>query len=161
MDSGSPGADAGRVAAAVGKLTPAVLQPRSTVRAYRLRRDGYLDRRRIASRAPSGAPLRTSSRNHNANALVHHPAAELDTDERRQVTIPPKVQYESKENGATKFWTARYGRYAIRVDATRPGVCPWLITLEGRTVHKGVAPNRDEAAAGVSDALDELPRWKS
>jgi hypothetical protein len=36
------------------------------------------------------------------------------------------------------------------------GVYPWLITLEGRSVRKGVAPNRDKAAAAVSDALDEL-----
>jgi hypothetical protein len=35
---------------------------------------------------------------------------------------------------------ARYGRYAVRIDATRRGVYPWLITLEGRSVHKGVAP---------------------
>jgi hypothetical protein len=31
-------------------------------------------------------------------------------------------------------------------------------TLERRTVCNGVAPDRDEAAAAVSDALDELPR---
>jgi hypothetical protein len=53
---------------------------------------------------------------------------------------------------------ARYGRYAIRIDATRRGVDPWLITLEGRSVGKGVAPDRDQAADAVSDALDELPR---
>jgi hypothetical protein len=35
---------------------------------------------------------------------------------------------------------ARYGRYAIRIDATRRGVYPWRITLEGRSVRKGVAP---------------------
>jgi hypothetical protein len=51
----------------------------------------------------------------------------------------------------------RYGRYAIQIDAKRRGVYPWLITLEGRSVRKGVAPNYAEAAAG-SDALDELPR---
>jgi hypothetical protein len=67
------------------------------------------------------------------------------------------VQYESKENMGRKFWTARYGRYAIQIDAKRRGVYPWLITLEGRSVRKGVAPNYAEAAAG-SDALDELPR---
>jgi hypothetical protein len=55
------------------------------------------------------------------------------------------------------FWTARYGRYAIRIDANRHGVYPWLITLEGRSVQR-VGPTRDEAAAAVSDALDELPR---
>jgi hypothetical protein len=69
-----------------------------------------------------------------------------------------KVQYESKENAGRKFWTARYGRYAIRIDANQPGVFKWLITLERDTVRKGVAPDRDEAAAAVSDALDELPR---
>jgi hypothetical protein len=53
---------------------------------------------------------------------------------------------------------ARSGRYAIRIDATRRGVYPWLITLEGRSVRKGVAPDRDQAADAVSDALDELPR---
>jgi hypothetical protein len=51
-----------------------------------------------------------------------------------------------------------YGRYTIRIDATRRGVYPWLITLEGRSVRKGVAPDRDQAADAVSDALDELPR---
>jgi hypothetical protein len=68
------------------------------------------------------------------------------------------VQYESKENMGRKFWTARYGRYAIRIDANRPGIYRWLITLEGRRIRNGVAPDRDEAAAAVSDALDELPR---
>ena len=58
-----------------------------------------------------------------------------------------------------QFWTGRYGRYAIRIDANRPGVYRWLISLEGRSVRKGLAPDRDEAAAAVSgDALDELPR---
>jgi hypothetical protein len=32
------------------------------------------------------------------------------------------VQYESKENAGHKFWTARYGPYAIRIDANKPGV---------------------------------------
>jgi hypothetical protein len=66
------------------------------------------------------------------------------------------VQYDSKENAGHKFWTARYGRYAIRIDANRPGVFKWLISLEGNSVRKGIAPNRDKAAAAVSDALDEL-----
>jgi hypothetical protein len=69
-----------------------------------------------------------------------------------------RVTYESKNNGGHKFWVARYGRYAIRIDATRRGVYPWLITLEGRSVCKGVAPDREQAADAVSDALDELPR---
>jgi hypothetical protein len=69
-----------------------------------------------------------------------------------------RVTYESKDNAGHKFWVARYGRYAIRIDATRRGVYPWLITLEGRSVRNGVAPDRDQAADAVSDALDELSR---
>jgi hypothetical protein len=52
---------------------------------------------------------------------------------------------------------ARCGRYAIRIDATRPGVYHWFINLESRSIRKGVAPDRDEAADAVSDTLDELP----
>ena len=69
-----------------------------------------------------------------------------------------RVSYESKDNAGHKFWVARYGRYAIRIDATRRGVYPWLISLEGRSVHNSVASDRDQAADAVSDALDELPR---
>ena len=68
-----------------------------------------------------------------------------------------RVTYESKDYAGHRFWVARYGRYAIRIDATRRGVYPWLITLEGGSVHKGAAPDRDQAADAVSDALDELP----
>jgi hypothetical protein len=67
------------------------------------------------------------------------------------------VQYDSKENAGHRFWTARYGRYAVRIDANRPGIYRWIVTLEGRTVRNGVAPDRNEAAAAVSGALDELP----
>jgi hypothetical protein len=70
----------------------------------------------------------------------------------------PMVQYESKENAGHRFWVARYGRYAIRIDANRPGVYPWLISLEGQSVRKGVAPDRAEAADAVSEVLDELSR---
>jgi hypothetical protein len=82
----------------------------------------------------------------------------MDSAPRRQVTIPgmATVQYESKDHAGHRFWTARYGRYAIRIDANRPGVYPWLITEQGRSVRKGVAPDRGEADAAVSDALDEL-----
>jgi hypothetical protein len=69
-----------------------------------------------------------------------------------------QVRYEAKENKGHKFWVARYGRYAIRIDANRPGVYPWLVTLEGGTVRKGVAPGRNEAAQAVNEALDELAR---
>jgi hypothetical protein len=47
-----------------------------------------------------------------------------------------RVTYESKDAGH-KFWTARDGRYVIRIDANRPGVYRWLISLEGRSVRKG------------------------
>jgi hypothetical protein len=33
-----------------------------------------------------------------------------------------KVQYESKDDEGHKFWTARYGPYAIPIDANRPGL---------------------------------------
>jgi hypothetical protein len=68
-----------------------------------------------------------------------------------------KVQYESKDDEGHRFWTARYGRYAIRIDANRPGLYRWVITLEGRSIRKGTAPSRDEAADAVSQALEELP----
>jgi hypothetical protein len=69
-----------------------------------------------------------------------------------------KVQYESKDDAGHKFWTARYGRYAIRIDANRPGLYPWIITLDGRAVRKGTAPGRDEAAGEVREALEDLSR---
>ena len=75
-------------------------------------------------------------------------------------TIDPamaKVQYESKDDGEHRFWTARYGRYAIRIDANRPGLYRWVITLEARSIRKGTAPGRDEAAKAVRQALEELP----
>ena len=68
------------------------------------------------------------------------------------------MQYEPKHNAGHKFWTARYSRYATRIDANRPSVYPWRISLEGRSVHKGVSPDHDEAADAVSEALEELPR---
>ena len=43
------------------------------------------------------------------------------------------VQYDSKENAGHRFWTARYGRYAVRIDANRPGIYRWIVTMEGRT----------------------------
>jgi hypothetical protein len=72
-----------------------------------------------------------------------------------------RVSYESRDDAGHTFWVGRYGRYAIRIDATRRGGYPWLIQLEGHLIRKGVAPGRHEAADAVSDALDELPRQKS
>ena len=71
---------------------------------------------------------------------------------------PAMMQYESKDDAGHKFWTARYGRYAVRIDANKPGLYRWVITLDGPAVRKGTAPNRDEAAAAVQAALKELPR---
>jgi hypothetical protein len=65
-----------------------------------------------------------------------------------------RMQYESKDDGGHRFRHARYGRYA----ANRPGLYRWVITLEGRSIRKGTAPGRDEAADAVSQALEELPR---
>jgi hypothetical protein len=69
-----------------------------------------------------------------------------------------KVQYKSKDDSGHRFWTARHGRYAIRIDANRPGLDRWVITLEGRSIRKGTAPDRDEAADAVSQTLEELFR---
>jgi hypothetical protein len=46
----------------------------------------------------------------------------------------------AKDDAGHKFWVAHYGRYVIRIDANRPGVYKWLISLEGSTVGNGVAP---------------------
>jgi len=54
-----------------------------------------------------------------------------------------KVQYEQGRRGA-QILTARYGRYAIRIDADRPGLERWGITLEGRSICKDTAPGSDE-----------------
>jgi hypothetical protein len=69
-----------------------------------------------------------------------------------------RVTHESKDDAGHKFWVAHSGRYVTQIDANRPGVYRRLITLEGRSVRKGVASDRDQADAAVSDALDELPR---
>jgi hypothetical protein len=69
-----------------------------------------------------------------------------------------RVIYQSKDDAGHTFWVAHYGRYVIRIDANRPGVYRWLISLEGRAVRKGLASDRDQADAAVSAALDELPR---
>ena len=71
---------------------------------------------------------------------------------------PAMMQYESKDDAGHKFWTARHGRYAVRIDANKPGLYRWMITLDGPAVRKGAAPNRDEAAAAVQAALEELPQ---
>jgi hypothetical protein len=44
-----------------------------------------------------------------------------------------RVTYQSKDDAGHTFWTARYGRYVIRIDANRPGVYRWLISLSSVT----------------------------
>jgi len=67
------------------------------------------------------------------------------------------MQYEGRDDAGHKFWTARYGRYAVRIDANKAGLYRWMITLDGPAVRKGAAPNRDAAAAAVQAAVVELP----
>jgi hypothetical protein len=55
----------------------------------------------------------------------------------RTICAMARVTYESKDDAGHKFWTARHGRYAIRIDANRRGVYRWFISLEGRGVRKG------------------------
>ena len=59
-----------------------------------------------------------------------------------------------KFNAAALVRTDLLTRYqahesAIRIDATRRGVYPWLITLEGRSVHKGVPPTVTRPPSGA------------
>jgi hypothetical protein len=51
-----------------------------------------------------------------------------------------RVTYESNDNAGHKFWVARSSRYSIRIDANRPGVYPWLISLEGPFDPQGCRP---------------------
>jgi hypothetical protein len=72
-----------------------------------------------------------------------------------------RVQYVGKDDAGHRFWAARYGRCAIRIDANRPAPYRWIVSLEGCAVRKAVAPDRDEAAAEVSNASDELTHQNS
>jgi hypothetical protein len=72
-----------------------------------------------------------------------------------------RVTYESKDDAGHSSGVAHYGRYVIRIDANRPGVYRWRITLQGHSVRKGIASDRDQADAAVSDALDQLPHQMS
>jgi hypothetical protein len=58
----------------------------------------------------------------------------------RMICAMARVTYESKDHVGHKFWVARHGRYAIRIDANRPGVYPWLITQEGSSVRNVSSP---------------------
>ena len=68
-----------------------------------------------------------------------------------------KVQYESKDDGAPFLdGPLRPLCHPHRRQPARP--YRWVITLEGRSIRKGTAPGRDQAADAVSQALEELPR---
>ena len=71
-----------------------------------------------------------------------------------------RVTYESKDHAGHKFWVARHGRYAIRIDAAPASSSG---SSAGRAAQSATVspPNRDEAAAAVSNALDELLHQKS
>ena len=55
-----------------------------------------------------------------------------------------KVQYESKDDSGHRFWTARYGRYAIRIDANRPGLSLGSSPWKAARLAKGSASGSDE-----------------
>jgi hypothetical protein len=67
-----------------------------------------------------------------------------------------KVRYQSRGRRGAQVLDGRYRRYAIRIDANRPGLDRWVITLEGRSIGKGPAPGREEAEEAVSGVLEEL-----
>jgi hypothetical protein len=54
------------------------------------------------------------------------------------------------------LWTAATAARPSGIDANRPGLDRWVITLEGCSIGKGTASGRDEAADAVSRALEEL-----
>jgi hypothetical protein len=68
------------------------------------------------------------------------------------------VQYETKRNGEHIFWVGRQGPHSVRIDANRPGLFRWTITLDARSVASGLAADRDQAANDAAAALSELPR---
>jgi hypothetical protein len=78
-------------------------------------------------------------------------------DRHWQATIPPVWRSTSPRTpqAASSGRAAAAARHPNRRQPT--GVYRWLITLEGRSVCKGLAPGRAEAAAAVSHALNELP----
>jgi hypothetical protein len=70
-----------------------------------------------------------------------------------------KVQYQSKDDGGHRFWTARLGPlgHPDRRQSARPrpmGHHPGGRSI--RSIGKGTAPGRDEAADAVSRVLEEL-----
>ena len=75
-----------------------------------------------------------------------------------KLTISPwrRCGTRAEDDGGHRFWTARYGRSAIRIDANRPGLDRWGITLEGRSIGKGPALGVTRPADAVSRVLAEL-----
>jgi hypothetical protein len=72
-----------------------------------------------------------------------------------------RVTYESKDNAGHNFWVARYGRYAVRIDATPPRCLPVAHHPGGPVGPQGCRPDRDEAANAAWHTLMRLPapRW--
>jgi hypothetical protein len=67
-----------------------------------------------------------------------------------------KVMWAGYENQGRRFWTGRYGVYACRIDAKRPGVYQWMVTKDSRTVREGTVPDRSAADNAVDQALLDL-----
>jgi hypothetical protein len=69
------------------------------------------------------------------------------------------IAWASHEHDGHRFWTARHGRYSLRIDANKPGVYRWSIqdvTDDNRRVAWGLTPDRGTAARAVSAALARL-----
>jgi hypothetical protein len=69
------------------------------------------------------------------------------------------ITWESYENAGHQFWTARWGRYSLRIDANKAGVYRWTIqdvTDGNRQVAGNLAPDRAAADQAVRAALAGL-----
>jgi hypothetical protein len=68
------------------------------------------------------------------------------------------VTCQSKDNAGRRFLGGALRPLRHPDRRHPPRRLPVLISLEGHSVREKVAPDRDQAAAAVSETLDELPR---